>query len=50
VGDVLSFGGHIGATPGDPEWRQRLDLNADGVITAAGDMLLYNGMIGESCT
>jgi hypothetical protein len=50
AGDALNFRTRIGATPGSPEWWQRLDLNADGAITVAGDALLYRGMIGESCT
>ena len=50
VGDALNFRERIGATPGSPEWWQRLDLNADGAITVAGDALMYRGMIGESCT
>jgi hypothetical protein len=49
VGDVLNFQGRAGATPGDPEWWQRLDLNADGAITTVGDQLMYSGMVGESC-
>jgi hypothetical protein len=52
IGDVLNFRGVIGATPSpsDPNWRQRLDLNGDGVITVIGDVLLYRGEIGETCT
>jgi len=50
AGDALYFRGHIGATPGSPEWWQRLDLNADNYITVAGDALLFRGMIGETCT
>ena len=50
VGDVLSFNGHVGATPGDLEWSQRLDLNMDSAITVVGDVLMYSGRIGESCT
>ena len=49
-GDILDLRGRIGATPGEPEWQQRLDLNADGAITVGGDVLSYRGMIGESCT
>ena len=50
AGDVLNFRDRIGATPGSPEWSQRLDLNMDGAITVAGDALFFRGMIGESCT
>jgi hypothetical protein len=49
TGDVLNFRGRIGATPGDPNWWQRLDLNGDGVITVAGDVLSYRGKIGQTC-
>jgi subtilisin family serine protease len=50
VGDALNFRGRIGATPGSPEWLQRLDFNMDGVLTVVGDVLTYRGMIGETCT
>jgi subtilisin family serine protease len=50
AGDVLNFRDRIGATPGSPEWSQRLDLNMDSVLTVAGDVLLYRDMIGETCT
>jgi len=50
VSDVLNFVGHIGATPSDPNWQQRLDYNADGQITIVGDVLMYRGRIGETCT
>jgi len=50
VADVLNFRGRIGATPGDPNWWQRLDFNADGQISVVGDVLMYRGMIGETCT
>ncbi len=49
TGDLLTFAGHIGATPGEPNWWQRLDLNGDGVITVTADVLMYAGRIGESC-
>jgi PKD repeat protein len=49
VGDVLNFRGRIGATPGDPNWWQRLDFNADGQISVVGDVLKYRGRIGETC-
>ena len=50
VGDVLNFRGRIGATPGAPNWWQRLDFNADGQISVVGDVLMYRGMIGATCT
>jgi len=50
VGDVLNFRDRIGATPGSPNWWQRLDLNGDGQISVVGDVLLYRGMIGLTCT
>jgi len=50
VADVLNFRGRIGATPGAPNWWQRLDFNADGQISVVGDVLMYRGMIGETCT
>jgi hypothetical protein len=50
VGDVLNFSGRIGASPGDPNWWQRLDFNADGHITVVGDVLKYAGKIGQTCT
>ena len=50
VGDVLNFRDRIGATPGAPNWWQRLDLNADGQISVVGDVLMYRGRIGEMCT
>jgi oligopeptide transport system substrate-binding protein len=50
VGDVLNFRGRIGATPGSPQWWQRLDFNADGQLSVVGDVLLYRGLIGETCT
>ena len=49
AGDALNFRNRIGATPGSPEWWERVDLNMDSAITVAGDALMYRGMIGESC-
>jgi subtilisin family serine protease len=49
IGDVLNFRGRIGATPGSPNWLQRLDLNGDGQISVIGDVLMYRGRIGETC-
>ena len=48
-GDMAKYSGRIGATPGSPNWWQRLDLNADGYITVSGDMAKYSGKIGQSC-
>jgi hypothetical protein len=50
TGDVFYYRGCIGATPGDPEWWQRLDLDMSGDISITGDVFMYRGMIGESCT
>ena len=50
VGDVMNFRDRIGATPGAPNWWQRLDLNADGQISVVGDVLAYSGGIGLTCT
>jgi beta-lactamase superfamily II metal-dependent hydrolase len=50
VGDVLNYRDRIGATPGAPNWWQRLDLNADGQISVVGDVLMYRERIGETCT
>jgi hypothetical protein len=50
VGDILSFRGRIGASPGEPNWWQRLDLNGDGMITVTDDVLLYRGKIGQTCS
>jgi len=50
TGDVLLFRNSLGATPGAPNWWQRLDLNGDGQISATGDILLYGGMLGQTCS
>jgi hypothetical protein len=50
IGDIMSFQGSIGATPGEPNWSQRIDLNADGGISVIGDVLLFSGMIGRACS
>ena len=50
VGDVLNFRDRIGATPGAPNWWQRLNLNVDGQISVVGDVLMYRDRIGETCT
>jgi hypothetical protein len=52
-GDILPYRGRIGATggpPADPNWSQRLDINADNWITVGGDVLPFRGIIGEQCT
>jgi hypothetical protein len=49
VGDVLDFRDRIGATPGSPNWWQRLDLSGDGQLSVVGDVLMYRGRIGETC-
>jgi hypothetical protein len=49
VADVMNYAGRMGATPGSPNWWQRLDLNADGYITVA-DVMKYSGKIGWTCT
>jgi hypothetical protein len=49
TGDVFYYRGRIGASPGDPEWWQRLDLDMNGDISATGDVFMYRDMIGESC-
>ena len=50
VGDVLNFRDRIGATPGSPNWRQRLNFNGDGLISVVGDVLMYRNRIGQTCT
>ncbi len=50
TGDVFNYRGRIGATPGNPEWWQRLDLDVSGDISVTGDVFLYRGRIGETCT
>jgi hypothetical protein len=50
TGDVFNYVGAIGATPGDPDWWQRLDLDGDGSISVTGDVFLYSGMIGQGCS
>jgi subtilisin-like proprotein convertase family protein len=50
TGDVFSFHGRVGVTPGSPEWRARVDFNGDGAISVTGDVLMYREMIGNSCS
>jgi hypothetical protein len=50
IGDIMSFRGAIGATPGEPNWSQRLDLNGSGQISVTGDVILFSGMIGQACS
>jgi len=49
TGDVFYYRGRLGATPGDPEWWQRLDLDMSGDISITGDVFMYRDMIGQSC-
>jgi len=48
MADVNMYAGRLGATPGAPNYWQRVDLNTDGYITMA-DVLLYAGKIGTTC-
>ncbi len=50
TGDVFYYRGRIGATPGLPEWWQRLDLDMSADISVTGDVFMYRGRIGETCT
>jgi hypothetical protein len=50
TGDVFNYVGRIGATPGYPNWMQRLDLDMSGDISVTGDVFNYVGRIGEVCT
>ena len=50
TGDVYSYVGRIGSKLGNPNWWQRLDLDADGSISVTGDVYLYVGKIGATCT
>jgi hypothetical protein len=50
TGDVFAYVNRIGAKPGDPNWRQRLDLDMSVNITGTGDVFMYVGKIGERCT
>ena len=53
AGDAVNFRGHIAASAGsppDPNWQQRLDINADDWITVGGDVLPFRGHIGDHCT
>jgi hypothetical protein len=49
TGDVYNYVGRIGATPGAPNWWQRLDIDMSGDIDVTGDVYTYVGMIGEDC-
>jgi len=50
TGDVFEYVGRIGATPGSPNWWQRLDFDQDRAISVTGDVFIYVGKIGASCT
>jgi hypothetical protein len=50
VTDILNYRDRIGASPGAPNWMQRLDLNGDGQISIVGDVFFFRGMIGVICT
>jgi len=50
TGDVFNFVGRIGATPGSPQWWQRLDLDMDSALSVTGDVFMYVGKIGATCT
>jgi hypothetical protein len=50
TGDVINYVGRIGATPGGPNWLQRLDLNASGDIDVTGDVYMYAAMFAKVCT
>ena len=50
TGDIYSYVGRIGSKLGNPNWWQRLDLDADGSISVTGDVYLYVGKIGATCT
>jgi len=43
--DVNAFKGKIGLKAGDANWDPKLDLNGDGFITVAGDVLMYRGKV-----
>ena len=49
TGDVLNYLSRIGATPGAPNWWQRLDLDMSGDISVTGDVFTYKNRIGETC-
>jgi hypothetical protein len=50
TGDVFNFVGRIGATPGSPNWLQRLDFDAGGSLGVTDDVFMYVGKIGATCT
>jgi hypothetical protein len=49
TGDVWSYVGRVGATPGAPNWMQRLDIDMSGDIDVTGDVWMFVGMVGEDC-
>ena len=42
--------GSTGGPPPGPNWRQRLDLNADNFLTVVGDVLKFSGNVAQRCT
>ena len=53
MADVFRYSGRLwstGGPPPNPMWMQRLDLNMDNFITMAGDVFLFRGMLGKTCT
>ena len=49
TGDEWNYVGRVGATPGAPNWLQRLDLDASGDISVTGDAWEYVNKIGQTC-
>jgi len=50
TGDIWSYNERLGATPGQPNWWQRLDLDQSGDISVTGDIFMYRGKLGMTCT
>jgi hypothetical protein len=50
TGDVFYYRERIGATPGSPNWLQRIDLDMSGDISVTGDVFWYREKIGLTCT
>jgi hypothetical protein len=53
MADVNRYAGRLGETggpPPGPKWLKRLDFNMDNFITVAGDVFIYRGMIGATCS
>jgi hypothetical protein len=47
--DALLYNNKMGCEVVESPECERFDLNADGVITSVGDVLLYEGRMGETC-